>query len=451
MMYVAAAVTSVTTVLIFVRILKIQKKSHQHKQNALMQGQDVWQYNELRNLIKSNCINLPAMLVDLDIFDSNVRKLINIARKHGKKLRIATKSIRCLELIKRVSDIGGGMVSGYMCYSVKEAELLYKEGLDDFFIAYPTVQSSEIKLALDMTEKGAVICLTVDSVEQVKRLNEVCKDFLSADNGKNILLKLSIDLDMSYKLGPFHLGAHRSAIGNMRKFEEVSTSILGSKYLRLWGVMGYEASVAGLPDDNPHSSLPGILVRSLKSRFYRQCESFRKDVLKYCLKNNIELNFFNGGGTGNIDQVGQDHAVTEVTAGSGFLQAKLFDYYKDNFCEPACCFALQCTRVNLKYICCQSGGFIASGAVSLDKCPMPFANPYELKPFPDEGFGEVQTPLQIVSRKRGQVEISLGDPVFFRPAKSGEIAEHFDRYILKREYQIAKIVPTYRGSGKVFY
>ena len=191
--------------------------------------------------------------------------------------------------------------------------------------------------------------------------------------------------------------------------------------------------------------------RFIKKRFFSQCQAFRKEVAESCKKHNADLAFFNGGGTGNLEQVSQDDAVSEVTAGSGFLQGQLFDYYRANFCQPACCFALQCTRLNSQYLCCQSGGFIAGGSVSADKCPTPFANPYKLKAYPDEGFGEVQTPLQIVARKADQEEITLGDPVFFRPAKSGEIAEHFEHYILKRQYDIVNIVPTYRGMGKIFH
>ena len=99
------------------------------------------------------------------------------------------------------------------------------------------------------------------------------------------------------------------------------------------------------------------------------------------------------------------------------------------------------------YITCQSGGFIASGDVRSDKAPIPFQNPTQLTAFSDEGFGEVQTPLQtpkILSYK-------LGDTVFFRPAKSGEIAERFDEYIVKKDYELVKRVKTYRGMSQTFF
>jgi D-serine deaminase-like pyridoxal phosphate-dependent protein len=63
-----------------------------------------------------------------------------------------------------------------------------------------------------------------------------------------------------------------------------------------------------------------------------------------------------------------------------------------------------------------------------------------------EGAGEVQTPLRV---PRG-VDLALGDPVFFRHAKAGELAEHVNEYILVRGDVIAERVPTYRGLGKCF-
>jgi D-serine deaminase-like pyridoxal phosphate-dependent protein len=63
-----------------------------------------------------------------------------------------------------------------------------------------------------------------------------------------------------------------------------------------------------------------------------------------------------------------------------------------------------------------------------------------------EGAGEVQTPLHV---PRG-VDLTLGDPVFFRHSKAGELAEHVNEYILVRGDAIVDRAPTYRGLGKCF-
>jgi D-serine deaminase-like pyridoxal phosphate-dependent protein len=63
-----------------------------------------------------------------------------------------------------------------------------------------------------------------------------------------------------------------------------------------------------------------------------------------------------------------------------------------------------------------------------------------------EGCGEVQTPLRVPIG----VRLNLGDPVLFRHAKAGELAEHFNTYLLIRNGHVVDEVPTYRGAGKCF-
>ncbi len=100
------------------------------------------------------------------------------------------------------------------------------------------------------------------------------------------------------------------------------------------------------------------------------------------------------------------------------------------------------------HVTCQSGGFIASGPTEADKAPVPFL-PEGLKPTRGEGFGEVQTPLLVPPALRGKLQ--PGDPVFFRPAKAGEIAERFQEYLLVQGGRITGRAKTYRGLGHCFH
>jgi D-serine deaminase-like pyridoxal phosphate-dependent protein len=56
----------------------------------------------------------------------------------------------------------------------------------------------------------------------------------------------------------------------------------------------------------------------------------------------------------------------------------------------------------------------------------------------------VQTPVAVPH------DIALGDPIFFRPAKAGELAEHVAEYLLVRGDRVVGRAPTYRGLGHVF-
>jgi D-serine deaminase-like pyridoxal phosphate-dependent protein len=90
------------------------------------------------------------------------------------------------------------------------------------------------------------------------------------------------------------------------------------------------------------------------------------------------------------------------------------------------------------------GGLVASGAAGRDRLPLPWAPP-GLRLTALEGAGEVQTPLT------GAVQdLAIGDLVWFRHAKSGELAEHVREVHLVEGDRVVEVVPTYRGTGNAW-
>ena len=91
------------------------------------------------------------------------------------------------------------------------------------------------------------------------------------------------------------------------------------------------------------------------------------------------------------------------------------------------------------------GGWIASGPAGADRLPTP-TYPAGLHLLGTEGAGEVQTPL----RGPGAADLRIGDRVWFRHAKAGELGEHVDVLHLLQGDALTGAVPTYRGEGRPF-
>lgn len=91
------------------------------------------------------------------------------------------------------------------------------------------------------------------------------------------------------------------------------------------------------------------------------------------------------------------------------------------------------------------GGWIASGPPVASRQPMPVW-PAGLATLPREGAGEVQTPLRGESAR----DLKVGDRVWFRHSKSGELAERVERYHLVDGDRSVGEALTYRGEGKAF-
>lgn len=379
---------------------------------------------------------LPAAVLDLDAFDRNVAKLASLSGK--KPLRLATKSLRAPALIQRALK-SSHAYQGLMCFSCEEAAILAQQGLDDFLIAYPTVQSSDLAILRGLHESGKKVTLVIDSAEHLRAL---ARAFAGAARPFPVV----IDIDASLRLFGAHLGVRRSPIRTSADLTALLEEAKKHPELRPVGMMCYEAQVAGLGDRNPFKPLLNpafVLVRKLsmaglRRKRQRMAEAFRAS--------GFALEIFNGGGTGSINLAADEAALTELTAGSALYSPHLFDYYSNIAFEPSLFFALQTVRSSdPDYVTCQGGGYIASGEPGWDRVPVPHL-PAGCKLVSAEGCGEVQTPIQL-----NGATVKLGDPILFRHAKAGELCERFNEVLLVSDGKISDRAKTYRGLGHCFF
>jgi D-serine deaminase-like pyridoxal phosphate-dependent protein len=374
---------------------------------------------------------LPCALVDLDAFEANTDRLFDVAAAHGKKVRIATKSIRAPELVRRIEARRGRDVCGLMTYTAAETRFLADQGWKDLLLAYPTLAPRDAELLAGCPDTTSVV---VDDPAQL--------DVLAAAHAR---VGVVIEIDMAYRpTDSIHLGVRRSPLRAIDAVLELARAAV-ARGLSFRGIMGYEAQIAGLTDHN-RAPLMDAAKRALKRLSRRDVERTRAEVVAALRAHGLAPAIVNGGGTGSLSWSSAEVALTEVTAGSGFLCGHLFDHYKDLHVEPAAYYALQVVRRPApNMVTCHGGGYTASGEIGLDRAPVPSLPP-GLRLLPHEGAGEVQTPVLL---PRG-IELRLGDPVFFRHAKSGELAEHFAGYALVRGDRLEGHAPTYRGLGHCF-
>jgi D-serine deaminase-like pyridoxal phosphate-dependent protein len=385
---------------------------------------------------------LPAVVVDLDAFDRNVAHAARVVRDGSGEhtLRLATKSVRVPALIRRALDHGAPF-QGLMCFSAEEVRFLASQGFDDLLLAYPTVQPSDLAALRQVHAGGTRVIAMVDALDQLQTLSQ-------AMAGLDQPLPVAVDVDMSLRIGgAAHLGVRRSPIRTVDQVVRLFEQGADLPGVRMMGLMGYDAQVAGLADRNPFKKAMNPVFRLVRHRSVASINTRRRTIAEALRARGFELELFNGGGTGSLDIVVGEPWLTEVTAGSGLLCSHLFDYYSNIRFEPAFFFALQVVRSSdPTHVTCQGGGYIASGEPGWDKVPIPH-DPPGLKLVAAEGSGEVQTPLRVPSG----VHLEPGDAVLFRPAKAGELAERFQEYLLVSGGEIVERAKTYRGFGECYY
>lgn len=384
---------------------------------------------------------LPAAFVDLDALDRNVASVAG-KLSAGKTLRVASKSVRHVGLLRRILDAGGPRFRGLMCYSADEAVFLAERGFDDLFVAYPTVQSGSLSALAAVTATGTATWQVVDCEAHLDALG-------AAGRAAGVEMAAIIEVDVSYRPagGRLHFGARRSPVRSAEQVVALARAAARIDGVRVRGVMGYEAHVAGVQDASPFAPAMNPVKRAMKHLAVPAVAALRRDVVRALQADGHEVAVVNGGGTGSVHLTTAEEVITEVTAGSGFLCPHLFDYYADLRLEPAAMFALEVVRISDPgYVTCGGGGYVASGEPGWDRLPIPWL-PTGMRYVTMEGAGEVQTPVRVPA---DCPPLRIGDPVFFRHAKAGELAERFATYHLLRGGAVVASEPTYRGEGACF-
>jgi D-serine deaminase-like pyridoxal phosphate-dependent protein len=378
----------------------------------------------------------PFAVVDLPSLRANAADLVR--RAAGRPIRVASKSVRCRDILRQVLAIDG--FAGILSYSLAESLWLAEE-FDDVVVAYPTTDAGSLRRLASDERLAARVTLMVDSVEHLDLIETAVAGILGPP------LRLCMDLDASLKLagGRVHLGTRRSPVHSVASAVTLARKIVERPRFTLVGIMSYEGQIAGLGDRPPGNPLRGLAIRAVQAASAAELVTRRAAVVA-AVSVLADLEFVNGGGTGSVERTVREQAITEVAAGSGLYAPRLFDEYRSFKPYPSALFALAVTRRPAPGIVTVGGaGWIASGPQLPNRVPAPVF-PAGLRMIDSEGAGEVQTPL----RGAAADSLRVGDRVWFRHGKAGELCEHVNELHLIDDGRIVESVLTYRGEGQAF-
>ncbi|WP_308799216.1 alanine racemase [Agromyces silvae] len=381
--------------------------------------------------------HLPAPVGALDLAALRHNAADMVRRAHGTPIRVASKSVRVREVIETVLRLPG--YRGVLAYTLAEAIWL-ADTVDDIVVGYPSADRASLhRLATD-ADLAARIAIMVDSPAQLDLVDAVLPP------SRREVVRVCLELDASWHapvLG--HIGVRRSPVREAADAAAFAAYIAGRPGFRLVGLMAYEAQIAGVVNRPAGRPVAGAVNRWMQGRSMPELVA-RRAAAVAAVREHAELEFVNGGGTGSLEATAADASVTEIGAGSGLFGGHLFDGYAHFTPAPAAAFALDVVRrPDGAHATLLGGGWIASGPPAGDRMPLPVW-PERLVYVDREGAGEVQTPLT----GPGAAELGVGDRVWFRHTKSGELAEHVNELHVVDDAEVVAAIPTYRGEGKAF-
>lgn len=380
-------------------------------------------------------------VVHLGAFAHNAFDMLD--RAHGTPLRVATKSIRVRELIDAALALPG--YAGVLAFTLPEALWLATDapgrpGLTDVVVGYPSVNRSAIReLAADPVLASRVTVM-VDSVDELDLIDTV----VAPDQRSSIRVCIELDASFESRLLGF-TGVRRSPLHTLEQVLAVARAVTERRGFDLVGMMAYEAQIAGTTNDPEGRPVYGRAVRWMQRNSAAELATRRSSIVA-AVRQIADLEFVNGGGTGSIESTSADASVTDVAVGSGLFGPHLFDHYTHFHPAPAAAFALPVVRKPTPELATlMGGGWIASGPPGGDRLPK-LVWPEGLRMLPREMAGEVQTPVSGAAAR----ELRLGDRVWARHTKAGELSEHLNELVVVDDSGVVGAVPTYRGEGKLF-
>jgi D-serine deaminase-like pyridoxal phosphate-dependent protein len=173
-------------------------------------------------------LDTPALLVDLDVMDANIARIVAECREHRVAWRPHSKVHKTPEIAQRLITAGA---RGITCAKLGEAEVMAAAGICDILIANQIVGTTKIRQLIDLTGAANPI-VAVDSVANVTALSD-------AASAQGKVLKVVIEVDVGMNRSGVEPGVCAAALA-------ITISTLPG--LRFAGVMAWEGHAATIAD-----------------------------------------------------------------------------------------------------------------------------------------------------------------------------------------------------------
>ncbi len=276
----------------------------------LMRGRgDPLPRNLRRNKIVSQSIGIhkseidtPALVIDLDAMESNIRRMADYFVTRSATLRPHSKTHKCPIIAHKQIEAGA---RGITCAKLGEAEVMVESGIRDILIANQIIGKEKI-MRLAALARHADMIVAVDAASNLRDLSEAAQVF-----GSEIGVVVDVDVGMG-------------RCGTRSVDETVALALLSVslKNIRFRGVMGYEGHCVFIQDKQE---------RTAKCHLANAILVEAADAVR---RAGIEVEIVSGGGTGTYDIAGEYPGITEIEAGSYVFSDARYNGIVDGF-KPA--------------------------------------------------------------------------------------------------------------------
>ena len=229
-------------------------------------------------------LSTPALLLDVDAFERNLRAMQELGRSSGLKVRPHAKAHKSIEIAQR--QVAAGAI-GASCATLGEAEVLGRAGIPGILITSPIAAASSAERLAALHRDIDGLMIVADSAEHVSVLERV-----AAQSGKTLAILVDVDV-----------GQHRTGVSEPQDAVALARNIAGQAHLRFTGVQAY------------YGHLQHAELVERRKAVLEQVERLRK-VLDALRAAGYPSDIVSGGGTGTALIDAETGVFTEIQPGS---------------------------------------------------------------------------------------------------------------------------------------
>lgn len=351
-------------------------------------------------------IDTPALLIDLDVMERNLKLMADFFKTTKAMLRAHTKVHRCPVIAHRQIESGA---KGICCQKVGEAEVMAESGMRDIIVTNEIVTPSKIRRLLALTEIST-ITVPVDNRSNAELLSALA---LKCGTRLNVLIDI-------------HMGSQRCGVEPGKPALKLAKHVKRLKGLNIKGLMGFEGQISWMMPRERRR----IECEKLESLLIRTKELYEKE--------GIPVEEVSTGTTGTYDTTANFPGITEVQAGSYVLMDLLYHKYVPEF---RCALSVLSTVI--------STPSLHRAITDMGKMSMNTSNELpDLLGYKDVEVKELHAENTILQSKKPS-KLKIGDKVEFLPTYLDGTVNLFNKFYAMRK-GLLKATWNIAGQGRSF-
>ncbi|KIC13465.1 3-hydroxy-D-aspartate aldolase BhcC [Leisingera sp. ANG-Vp] len=237
-------------------------------------------------------IQTPALILDLDALERNIKKMGDYAKAHGMRHRVHGKMHKSVDVAKLQETLGGAV--GVCCQKVSEAEVFARGGIKDVLVSNQVRDPRKIDRLARLPKLGARTIVCVDDIENVADLSAAAQK-----HGTEIEVFVEIDC-----------GAGRCGVTTTQDVVAIAKSVDAAEGLKFSGIQAYQGAMQHLDTYEARKEKLDIAIEMVEN------------AVQGLKAVGLEPELVSGGGTGSYYFESNSGVFNELQCGSyAFMDA----------------------------------------------------------------------------------------------------------------------------------